>query len=279
MRASVPIAATILCLFGGGMGFGLELAVVSDAVPSAALVSTQGPNPATLQSEVTRITSQAALSGDLSPAEGLSISGTAWTLLDSLPSYDPTQVPPSRLDFSSRLLQLDLSWQILPGSLTPESGQGDHPSLFGLFQNPSQSHLARRRGQRAAADARCLPAMGRGMGRNQDSLYRRGLHAGGFLLPAASVVGRRQRGPAVPQPPSAGFPGSAPRRRACRNRRHPGPRPSEHGRAGFLRSVRTLPNRRRARFESRRTSDPSSGGYPVGFPGSPGRDRRRRSRD
>ena len=209
MRASVQIAATILCLLRGGTGFGLELAVVSDAVPSAALVSTQGPNPATLQSEVTRITSQAALSGELSPAEGLSISGTAWTLLDSLPSYDPTQVPPSRLDFSSRLLQFDLSWQILPGSLTLSLGKEIiHPSS-GFFKTPLNLILRGAAGNAPQQTPAASPQWEEGWVGTRIA-YMSGLHAGGFLLPAASVVGRRQRGPAIPQPPSAGFPGSVP---------------------------------------------------------------------
>jgi hypothetical protein len=136
MRALAPIAAMAQCILCGGAAFGLELAIANDAVPSAALVATQGPSPAALQSEVTRITSQAALSEALSPAEGLSLSGTAWTLLDSLPDYNPSQVPPSRLDFSSRILQLDLSWQLLPGSLILSLGKEIiHPSS-GFFKTP-----------------------------------------------------------------------------------------------------------------------------------------------
>ncbi len=96
----------------------------------------QGAGKGSLQSEVTRLTSQAALSYTASPADNLTLSGTAWVLLDSLPTYDPTRVPPSRLDFSSRLLQLDLAWQILPGSLSLSLGKEIiHPSS-GFFKTP-----------------------------------------------------------------------------------------------------------------------------------------------
>ena len=105
-------------------------------MPSAALVPMQGAGRGSLQSEVTRLTSQAALSDSSPLADNLTLSGTAWVLLDSLPTYDPTQVPPSRLDFSSRLLQLDLAWQILPGSLSLSLGKEIiHPSS-GFFKTP-----------------------------------------------------------------------------------------------------------------------------------------------
>jgi hypothetical protein len=116
--------------------FGIEGTIVTDVTPSAALVSIQGPGSPLMQVEATRTLSQLAVSDKESLGPDWSISGTAWALLDSLPSFDPTQVPPGKLAFSSRLLALSISWQIIPGSLIWDLGKEIiHPSA-GFFKTP-----------------------------------------------------------------------------------------------------------------------------------------------
>jgi hypothetical protein len=116
--------------------FALEGTVVAEATPSAALVSTQGPGSAPVQAEATRTLTQLAVSDKESLGPDWAVSGTGWLLLDSLPSSDPAQVPPGKLAFSSRLLALDTTWQIVPGSLIWDLGkQIIHPSA-GFFKTP-----------------------------------------------------------------------------------------------------------------------------------------------
>ncbi len=116
--------------------FGLEGEIDVDAAPSATLAPTQGPGSPLVQAEDARITSQFALSGHATPREGLTLSATAWALLDSLPDYNPLNVPGNRLALSSRLLQADLSWQIIPGVLIWDTGKEIiHPSS-GFFRTP-----------------------------------------------------------------------------------------------------------------------------------------------
>ncbi|MFI5368590.1 MAG: hypothetical protein ACHQ1F_06220, partial [Spirochaetia bacterium] len=107
-----------------------------DAAPSATLAPTRGPGSPLAQAEATRNTSQFALSGRTSPSEGLTLSATAWALLDSLPDFNPLDVPAARLALSSRLLQADISWQIIPGVLIWDTGKEIiHPSS-GFFRTP-----------------------------------------------------------------------------------------------------------------------------------------------
>ena len=114
----------------------LEGEIDVNATPSATLEPTGGAGSPLVQAESTRITSQLALSGRVSPAEGLSLSATAWGLLDTLPNYNPLQVPGNRLALSSRLLQGEVSWQIIPGALIWDTGkQIIHPSS-GYFRTP-----------------------------------------------------------------------------------------------------------------------------------------------
>ena len=135
-RARCPWIAAALFLSTGLSAFALEGEVDVDAAPSASLAPTGAPGSPLIQAEATRITSQFALSGKAAPTEGLAISATAWALLDSLPSYDPQQVPGARLALSSRLLQADLAWQIIPGALIWDTGkQIIHPSS-GFFRTP-----------------------------------------------------------------------------------------------------------------------------------------------
>ncbi len=120
----------------GLSAFALEGEIDVDAAPSATLAPMQGPGSPLVQAEATRITSQLALSGHTSPIEGLTLSATAWALLDSLPDYNPLDVPGNRLALSSRLLQADLSLQIIPGVLIWDTGKEIiHPSS-GFFRTP-----------------------------------------------------------------------------------------------------------------------------------------------
>ena len=93
-RAGVAAA---LFVAAGLRAFALEGEVVVDATPSAALIATSGPGSPPVQAEATRITSQFALSGHAAPNDALTLSATAWALLDSLPSNNPLDVPGGRL--------------------------------------------------------------------------------------------------------------------------------------------------------------------------------------
>lgn len=126
----------LLVAVAADRSFALQGEIATDFAPSGALVSIGGPDSALLQEETTRITTQAVVTDRRQIGRHLSLGGTAWLLLDSLPTYDPTDVPPARIDFSSRLLQLDLTWQIIPGELIWETGkQIIHPSS-GFFRQP-----------------------------------------------------------------------------------------------------------------------------------------------
>ncbi len=128
--------AAMLLLCVALTAFSLEGEIVTDATPSASLAPTQGPGSPLVQVEATRITTQLALSGRETLSDSFSLSATVWSLLDSLPTYDPRSVPPNRLQLSSRLLQLDAAWQIIPGVLIWDTGKEIiHPSS-GFFRTP-----------------------------------------------------------------------------------------------------------------------------------------------
>ena len=123
-------------LRSGLPAFALEGEIDVDAAPSATLAPIQGPGSPLGQAEATRITSQLALSGHAAPTDALTLSATGWALLDTLPDYNPLDVPANRLDLSSRLLQADVSWQIIPGALIWDTGKEIiHPSV-GFFRTP-----------------------------------------------------------------------------------------------------------------------------------------------
>ena len=130
------IMAIVLAAAAGLPVFALEGEIDVDATPSATLEPMGPPGSALTQAESTRITSQLALSGHVSPVDALTLSATAWGLLDTLPSYNPLQVPGNRLALSSRLLAAEVSWQIVPGALIWDTGkQVIHPSS-GFFRAP-----------------------------------------------------------------------------------------------------------------------------------------------
>ncbi len=82
-----------------------------------------------MQADSGLVMTQGAASQSATIAEGLGISGTVWALADSLPSQDPQVLPSNVLDFSSRILELDLKWEALPGELIFEAGKKIiHPS-------------------------------------------------------------------------------------------------------------------------------------------------------
>ncbi|HUI72123.1 MAG TPA: hypothetical protein VL354_16510 [Spirochaetia bacterium] len=134
--AKPALVAGLLLAVAGLPVFALQGEIDVDAVPSAALAPMQGPGSQLIQAEATRLTSQFAVSGQTSPIEDLTLSGTTWLLLDSLPSYNPLAVPGTRLALSSRVFQADASWQIIPGTLIWDTGkQIIHPSS-GFFRAP-----------------------------------------------------------------------------------------------------------------------------------------------
>jgi hypothetical protein len=109
-----------------------------DVLPTAALV--QQPSGASgtrwVQAETTEITAQAALSHTQSITDGVSLSGTVWGMADSLPSQSPLATPPAKIDLRSRLLELKLVWEVIPGTLVWNVGKEViHPSS-GFFRTP-----------------------------------------------------------------------------------------------------------------------------------------------
>ncbi len=106
-----------------------------DMLPTAALVQ-QVPMSPWVQTDFTEITGQAALSHNQALADGLSLSGTAWGMADSLPSGTPLATPPGKIDIQSRILELKLIWEVVPGTLIWDIGKKViHPSS-GFFRTP-----------------------------------------------------------------------------------------------------------------------------------------------
>ena len=129
----------LICVALGGTAasaFGLSGTAVTDITPTAALVALKGPGSAQVEELSARTTTQGIVSDSWTLAEDLSLSGTGWILLDSLPTNNPTQVPDGRLDVASRLLQFEGTWQVIPGALVLDAGkQIIHPSS-GFFKTP-----------------------------------------------------------------------------------------------------------------------------------------------
>jgi len=136
-RLIFPVA-TLLAMIGaaipGSVGAWDAQAVI-DALPAAALVQ-QDPSSPWIQSETTELTAQTALSHTQPIVEGLSLSGTAWGMADSLPSQSPLSTPPAKVDLESRILELKLVWEAIPGTLIVNAGKEViHPSS-GFFRTP-----------------------------------------------------------------------------------------------------------------------------------------------
>ena len=106
-----------------------------DVLPTAALVQTGSFSP-WMQSETTEVTAQVAASHTQPIVEGLSLSGTLWGMADSLPSQSPLSTPPTKIDLQSRILELKLAWEAIPGTLIWDAGKKIiHPSS-GFFRTP-----------------------------------------------------------------------------------------------------------------------------------------------
>ncbi len=130
----IRLGLAVVLLGAASAVFGWDGTVVTDVTPTAALVPSQGGAP--IEASSTRTTTQAVASDTAVLGPGWTLSGTGWMLLDSLPTSDPTQVPAGRLTWSSRVLQLDVQAQIVPGTVFLDVGkQIIHPSA-GFFKTP-----------------------------------------------------------------------------------------------------------------------------------------------
>ena len=134
-RILFPAALSLMFLALPGWLSAWEAQALLDVLPTAALVQT-GPAAPWMQSETTELTAQAALSHTQPLLEGLSLSGTVWGMADSLPSQSPLSTPPAKIDLESRLLELKLVWEAIPGTLIWDFGKKViHPSS-GFFRTP-----------------------------------------------------------------------------------------------------------------------------------------------
>jgi hypothetical protein len=125
--------AAALALAPVTLAAALEAEATLDVLPTAALGQEGGKS---MQTEATRLLGQTALSHKQSLGEGLSLSGTFWVDADSLPSGTPLDTPDDKIELSSRLLELGLEWEPLPGQLVVELGKKIiHPSS-GFFKVP-----------------------------------------------------------------------------------------------------------------------------------------------
>jgi hypothetical protein len=133
-RLHGPVVLALLTLPCGLWAWDAQ--AVLDALPTAALVQQQPPTSPWMQAETTEITGQAALSHSQTLAEGLSVSGTAWAMADTLPSGSPLATPSGKVDLESRILELKLIWEVVPGTLVWDFGKKViHPSS-GFFRTP-----------------------------------------------------------------------------------------------------------------------------------------------
>jgi hypothetical protein len=113
----------------------LDAQLLLDVLPTAALVQTS-LGSLWMQTETTELTGQVAVSHTQPIVEGLSISGTVWGMADSLPSGTPFDTPPTKIDLQSRILEMKLLWEAIPGTLIWDAGKKViHPSS-GFFRTP-----------------------------------------------------------------------------------------------------------------------------------------------
>ncbi|HET6487811.1 MAG TPA: hypothetical protein VFH83_15395 [Spirochaetia bacterium] len=119
--------AAVLAVTGARL-WALEGQALLDVLPTAALVQA-GPSSPWMQSETTAVAAQIAVSHAQTLVEGLSISGTVWGIADSLPSGSPFNTPAAKVDLESRILELKLTWEMVPGALVWNLGKEViHPS-------------------------------------------------------------------------------------------------------------------------------------------------------
>ena len=134
-NASLLLAAFSGLLLLPGSLWAWEAQALMDVLPTAALVQTSPTSP-WMQSETTELGVQAALSHTQGIAEGLSLSGSVWGMADTLPSGTPFSTPPTKIDLQSRVLELKLVWEAIPGTLIWDAGKKViHPSS-GFFRTP-----------------------------------------------------------------------------------------------------------------------------------------------
>ncbi len=132
-RAVAPLAACLLAAFTAAAS-AWEAEAVLDVAPAAALVA--NPPPQLVQMETTSVAAQVAVSDAVAIVDGLSLSGTAWAMANSLPSGSPLSVPAAKVDVQSRLLELRAAWEIVQGTLIWSVGKTViHPSS-GFFKAP-----------------------------------------------------------------------------------------------------------------------------------------------
>jgi hypothetical protein len=134
MKALAPLSlAALLWAAPAQLATCLETEATLDFLPAASLRETGGQS---VQTEATRLLAQAAASHKQNLAEGLSLSGTLWVDADSLPSGSPLETPGDKIELSSRVLELGLEWEALPGQLVLDAGKKIiHPSS-GFFKTP-----------------------------------------------------------------------------------------------------------------------------------------------
>jgi hypothetical protein len=108
--------------------------LLMDVLPTGVLAQT---SPGSwMQTETTELTGQVAVSHTQPISEGLSISGTAWGMADSLPTGSPFATPPTKIDLLSRILELKLVWEAIPGTLIWDAGKKVIHLSSGFFRTP-----------------------------------------------------------------------------------------------------------------------------------------------
>jgi hypothetical protein len=139
MKKTLFLFAALLCILAPALSLSAwDATALLDVLPTAALVQQPpgGAGAPWMQSETTEITVQGALSHTQPIVEGLSLSGTVWGMADSLPSMSPLSTPPTKIDLQSRVLEMKLVWEVIPGTLIWNAGKEViHPSS-GFFRTP-----------------------------------------------------------------------------------------------------------------------------------------------
>jgi hypothetical protein len=131
------LACLAVCWLWVASAAAAEGDVVVDYLQTSALTPQSGAASAKpMQVDFAEVKTEAGVSDRRLLAEGLTLSGTIWAQVDSLPSGSPMSPPASKLDFQSRILELLATYEILPGALILDIGKRViHPSS-GFFKAP-----------------------------------------------------------------------------------------------------------------------------------------------